>query len=84
MTGGSYTGVMPVFNGYYADRGGFMLRIDPNDGDIGLCINYGNFSEATGIVEGDDVTITLQEKGGALPGALPGRQGSHRVRDHDA
>jgi len=66
VTGGSYTGVMPVFNGYYADRGGFMLRIDPNDGDIGLCINYGNFSEATGIVAGDAVTIAMKEKGGAL------------------
>lgn len=66
VTSGSYTGDMPVFNGYYADRGGFLLRVDPNDGDIGLCINYGNFSEASGIVAGDDVTITLKEKGGAL------------------
>ena len=66
VTSGSYTGVMPVFNGYYADRGGFMLRIDPNEGDIGLCINYGNFSETTGIVAGDALTIALKEKGGAL------------------
>ena len=66
VTGGSYTGDMPVFNGYYTDRGGFLLRIDPNDGDIGLCINYGNFSEAAGVVAGDDVTITLKEKCGAL------------------
>ena len=66
VTGGGYTGDMPVFDGYYADRGGFLLRIDPNDGDIGLGINYGDFSEATGIVAGDTVTITLKEKGGAL------------------
>ena len=38
VTGGSYTGDMPVFNGYYTDRGGFLVRINPNDGDIGLCI----------------------------------------------
>ncbi len=66
VTGGSYTGDMPVFNGYYTDRGGFLVRIDPNDGDIGLCINYGNFSEASGLVAGDEVTITLKERGGAL------------------
>lgn len=66
VTAGSYTGDMPVFNGYYTDRGGFLVRIDPNNGDISLCINYGNFSEASGIVAGDAVTITLKEKGGAL------------------
>ena len=51
VTGGSYTGVMPVFNGCYADRSGLFLP---------------------------------GRTGTALPGALPGRQGSHRVRDHDA
>jgi len=51
VTGGSYTGVMPVFNGYYADRSGLFLP---------------------------------GRTGTALPGALPGRQGSYRVRDHDA
>ena len=39
VTSGSYTGDMPIFDGYYTDRGGFLLRIDPNDGDVGLCIN---------------------------------------------
>jgi hypothetical protein len=66
VTSGSYTGDMPIFDGYYTDRGGFLLRIDPNDGDVGLCINYGEFSQTTGVVAGNDVTITLKEKGGAL------------------
>ena len=66
VTSGSYTGDMPVFNGYYADRGNCMLRIDPYEGDIGLCVNYGNFSEMTGVGAGDSVTIAMKEKGGAL------------------
>ena len=66
VTCGSYTGDMPVFNGYYADRGKCMLRVDPQKGDICLCINYGDFSEFAGIVAGDAVTIAMEEKGGAL------------------
>lgn len=66
VTCGSYSGDMPVFNGYYADRGDCMLRIDPHDADINLCINYGNFSEMAGIGPGDAVTIAMKEKGGAL------------------
>ena len=49
VTCGSYSGDVPVFNGYYTDRGGCMIRIDPHKGDISLCINYGNFSEAAGV-----------------------------------
>ena len=49
VTCGSYLGDMPVFNGYYVDRGSCMLRVAPNKGDICLCINYGNFSEAAGV-----------------------------------
>ena len=66
VTCGSYSGDMPVFNGYYVDRGGCMIRIDPHKGDISLCINYGNFSEAAGVGAGDAVTIAMKEKGGAL------------------
>lgn len=66
VTCGGYTGDMPVFNGYYAEHGDYMLRIDPQEGDIGLCINYGDFTEATGVVVGDAVSIVLKEKGGAL------------------
>ena len=66
VTCGSYVGDMPVFDGYYTDRGGFMLRVDPHEGDIGLCVNYGNFSELAGVGAGDAVTIAMKEKGGAL------------------
>ena len=66
VTCGSYSGDMPVFNGYYADRGETMLRVDPYEGDISLCVNYGNFSEMAGVGADDAVTIAMKEKGGAL------------------
>ena len=66
VTCGSYTGDMPVFNGYYVDRGSCMLRINPRDGGVSLCVNYGNFSEMTGIGVGDTLNIAIKEKGGAL------------------
>lgn len=66
VTCGSYSGDMPVFNGYYVDRGSCMLRVDPHDGDISLCVNYGNFSEMAGVGAGDAVTVAMKEKGGAL------------------
>ena len=65
VTCGSYVGDMPVFNGYYADRGNCMVRVDPNEGDICLCVNYGSFSDMTGVGAGDAVTIAMKEKGGA-------------------
>jgi len=57
---------MPVFNGYYVDRGSCMLRINPRDGGVSLCVNYGNFSEMTGIGVGDTLNIAMKEKGSAL------------------
>ena len=65
VTCGSYVADMPVFNGYYADRGDCMLRVDPNNGSISLCVNYGSFSETAGVDAGDAVTITMKEKDGA-------------------
>ena len=66
VTCGSYIGDMPVFDGYYVDRGSCMLRINPRDGGVSLCVNYGNFSEMTGIGVGDTLNIAIKEKGGAL------------------
>ena len=66
VTCGSYHGDMPVFNGYYADRGGCLLRIHPQEGRLRLCVNYGNFSEMAGVGVGDPVTIVMKEKSGAL------------------
>jgi len=66
VTAGSYTGDMPCFNGYYVDRGSCMLRINPYQAGITLCVNYGSFVELTGVRVGDPVTVTMKEKGGAL------------------
>ena len=66
VTAGSYTGDMPYFNGYYVDRGEYMLRAYPGHTNIAVCINYGKFAETAGIDVGNPVTITLKEKAGAL------------------
>lgn len=66
VTCGSYTASMPCFSGYYADRGEYMLRVNPYVPNISLCINYGSFSEMAGVGPGDNVDIVLKEKGGAL------------------
>ena len=63
---GSYSGDMPYFNGYYVDRGEYMVRAYPGHTNIAVCINYGKFAETAGIGVGDPVTITLREKAGAL------------------
>lgn len=63
---GSYKTDMPCYSGYYADAGGYMVRIAPDDTNIALCINYGNFTEAANLDIGDTVTIILKEKGAAL------------------
>lgn len=66
VTAGSYTGDMPYFNGYYVDKDEYMLRAYPGDENIAICINYGNFASASGVGPGDDVSLTLKEKAGAL------------------
>ena len=63
---GSFEGDMPYFNGYYVDHGEMMLRAYPGHTNIAVCINYGKFAETAGIGVGDEVTITLCEKAGAL------------------
>ncbi|MBQ8136673.1 MAG: tyrosine-protein phosphatase [Clostridia bacterium] len=66
VTAGTFTGDMPYFNGYYVDRGEYMVRAYPGHTNIAVCINYGKFAETAGIGVGDTVTIALKEKGGAL------------------
>ena len=63
---GTYTGDIPYLNGYYVDRGEYMVRAYPGHTCIAVCINYGRFAETAGIGVGDQVTLTLKEKGGAL------------------
>ncbi len=62
--GASYD--MPFFNGYYVDRGEMMVRAYPGHEFIAVCINYGKFAETAGIGVGDEVTISMKEKAGAL------------------
>ena len=63
---GMFEGDMPYFNGYYVDNGEYMVRAFPGHETIAICINYGKFAETAGIGVGDEVTITLKEKAGAL------------------
>ena len=63
---GTFEGDMPCFDGYYVDNGEYMVRAAPNHETISVCINYGRFAETVGIGVGDEVTITLKEKAGAL------------------
>lgn len=61
-----YTKDMPYFDGYYVNHGEYMVRAYSGNENIALCINYGNFSEATRIDIGDKVKITLKEQGAEL------------------
>ena len=63
---GTFEGDMPCFDGYYVEIGESMVRAQPTDDAIAVCINYGRFADAAGIGPGDEVTITLKEKAGAL------------------
>lgn len=63
---GSYEVAMPFYDGYYTNPGDVMLRgLSPED-NIAVCINYGDFSDETGIAPGDDLEISLIEKAGML------------------
>lgn len=63
---GSYESDMPFYDGYYSTPGTAMLRGISADENIAVCINYGSFSEETGIAIGDHVEITMAEKAGML------------------
>ena len=63
---GSYEAEMPFFDGYYTNPNEVMLRgLTPED-KLALCINYGDFSQETGIAIGETVRITMAEKAGML------------------
>jgi protein tyrosine/serine phosphatase len=66
VTAGTYNGDMPYFNGYYVDKGEYMVRAYPGHTNIAVCINYGKFAETSGVKIGDEATITLAEKAGML------------------
>ena len=62
----SQTFDMPFFDGYYSTPGTEMLRGVSAEENIAICINYGDFSNETGIAPGDTVEITMVEKAGML------------------
>lgn len=57
---------MPLFDGYYSNPGGLLLRASDAEECIAVCINYGDFSDVNGISVGDTVEITMSEKAGML------------------
>ena len=63
---GNYEGDMPYFNGYYVDRGEYLVCAYPRHDYISVCINYGKFAETAGVGVGNPVTLTLKEKGADL------------------
>lgn len=63
---GAYDADMPFFDGYYIPPGDVMLRGVTGEDSVAICINYGNFSDETGIAPGDSVEITLSQRGGML------------------
>ena len=63
---GTFEGDMPFFDGYYVDKGAYMVRAYPGHEFIAVCINYGRFADTAGIGIGDDVTITLKAPASAL------------------
>ena len=66
VTTENYSGDMPYFNGYYVEKGEYLVLAYPGKEYIAVCINYGNFSEINGVKVGDVVTITMKEAAGAL------------------
>ena len=62
----SYEENMPFFDGYYSNPGTVMLRGMAPEENIAICINYGDFSNETGLKHGDTVKITMAEKAGML------------------
>lgn len=66
VTAGDFSRDMPYFDGFYVERGEFLLCAYPGGGGVRLCVNYGSFASAAGIAGGDEVTLAVKEKAGAL------------------
>ena len=61
---------IPLFDGYYVDRGMPLLRAYPTHKNIAVCINYGKLNEEGNINVNDKVTISLNQKGKYLADEL--------------
>lgn len=65
ITAGEYTTEAPVVTSYSdVDRGAPLIKIDGENVEIAL--SYGNFKGAAELEVGDEITITLSEKGAYL------------------
>jgi protein tyrosine/serine phosphatase len=57
---------MPYFNGYYVDEGEYLLYASNTKDQISASINFGQFYLDSNAKAGDEVKISMFEKGGAL------------------
>ncbi len=57
---------IPFLDNYYVDRGEYMIRAYEGHKNIAICINYGKFNELSKLEVGDELTISLNTKAGAL------------------
>lgn len=61
-----YEIVAPFVDGYYVDKGKFLVRAYPGHETIAVCINYGKLYETANVVVGDRLKIEMEKKGGYL------------------
>ena len=48
VSAGAYTADMPFFDGYYVEKGEYLLRAYPGKENLAVCINYGKFANEAG------------------------------------
>ena len=70
---------MPYVDGYFVEKGAYLLRAYPGDETVAVCINYGKFNEKANVVVGDRFKISLKEKAGFMDEYLK----RHLVRTND-
>lgn len=56
----------PFVDGYYVEKGEYLVRAYKGHETIGICINYGKLNEKAGVGVGDRFAIKLVEKAGYL------------------
>lgn len=54
----------PYVDGYFVEKGAYLLRAYPGDDTVAVCINYGKLYEKAGVHVGDRFKIEMKEKGG--------------------
>ncbi len=56
----------PFVDGYFVEKGAYLLRAYPGDETVAVCINYGKFNEKANVAVGNRFTVKLKEKGGFM------------------